>query len=115
MMVLSIKQPWAYLIVAGLKDIENRTWKTKFRGRFIVHASKTLSKSGLETAAAKGIVLPNDLPRGAIVGSVELTDCLTASQSPWFEGPYGFALANAEPCAPIPHKGRLFFFKYQTL
>lgn len=36
---LTIKQPWASLIVEGIKDIENRTWKTHFRGRIYVHAS----------------------------------------------------------------------------
>ena len=40
MKALSIKQPWAWLIVNGYKDIENRTWKTNYRGTFLVHASK---------------------------------------------------------------------------
>lgn len=39
MKALSIKQPWASLIAQGIKDIENRTWKTKFRGRIFIHAS----------------------------------------------------------------------------
>lgn len=38
MKTISIKQPWASLIVEGVKDIENRTWRTKFRGRVLVHA-----------------------------------------------------------------------------
>ena len=32
MKTLTIKQPWATLIAMGIKDIENRTWPTKFRG-----------------------------------------------------------------------------------
>ncbi|RZJ91586.1 MAG: ASCH domain-containing protein, partial [Chryseobacterium sp.] len=36
---LSIKQPWASLIASGIKDIENRTWATKYRGRIYIHAS----------------------------------------------------------------------------
>lgn len=43
---LSIKQPWAWLIVHGIKDIENRHWRTKFHGRFFVHASKSFDVSG---------------------------------------------------------------------
>ena len=39
MIAITIKQPWAYLIAAGIKDIENRTWPTKFRGRVLVHAA----------------------------------------------------------------------------
>jgi len=39
MKTLSVKQPWAYLLCAGIKDIENRTWKTNYRGRVFIHAS----------------------------------------------------------------------------
>ncbi len=45
---LSIKQPWAWAIVNGYKTIENRTWKTKFRGAFLIHASKQFDKKGYE-------------------------------------------------------------------
>ena len=34
--VLTVKQPWASLIVHGIKDIENRSWKTNFRGRVLI-------------------------------------------------------------------------------
>jgi hypothetical protein len=44
MKAITIKQPWAFLIVEGVKDIENRTWKTNFRGRVLIHASKTPAK-----------------------------------------------------------------------
>lgn len=40
MKVLSVKQPWAALLVNGIKDIENRTRRTTFRGRILIHASK---------------------------------------------------------------------------
>ena len=45
--VLSVRQPWAWLIVAGLKDIENRTWKTDYRGRLLIHAGKEFDWSAL--------------------------------------------------------------------
>jgi hypothetical protein len=41
MKTLSIKQPWAGLIINGVKDIENRTWQTKYRGKILVHACGT--------------------------------------------------------------------------
>jgi hypothetical protein len=37
---LSIRQPWAWLVAHGWKNIENRTWPTGFRGRFLIHAAK---------------------------------------------------------------------------
>ena len=46
MKAITIKQPWASLIAAGLKDIENRTWKTNFRGRVLIHAAKVSVKDG---------------------------------------------------------------------
>ena len=42
MKALSIRQPWSWLIAAGYKDIENRTWHTNYRGKFYVHAAKKL-------------------------------------------------------------------------
>ncbi len=39
MKTLSVKNPYAYLIVYGIKDIENRSWQTKYRGKLYIHAS----------------------------------------------------------------------------
>ncbi len=117
MRALSIRQPWAWLIVSGYKDIENRTWATRFRGRVYVHAGKLTLP--LEAFPAQrdylrraGIVLPPDLPRGALVGEVTITGCVEHSVNPWFCGPYGFVLA--EPViypVPVPCRGRLGFFR----
>lgn len=38
--VLTVKQPWAHLIVDNIKDVENRTWQTKYRGELYIHTSK---------------------------------------------------------------------------
>jgi hypothetical protein len=48
MKALSIQQPWAWLIVNGYKDIENRSWFTKGRGKFLLHAGKKLDKESLQ-------------------------------------------------------------------
>jgi hypothetical protein len=51
-----------------------------------------------------------DLPRGVIIGVVELVDCVTKSKSPWFMGDYGFVLKNQRPIKPIPCAGALGFW-----
>ena len=118
--IISVRQPWAWLIVAGHKDIENRTWRTSYRGRLLIHASQAMEpedfpmqRQWIETC---GLVIPDDsdLPRGAIVGSATLTDVLDLYApaglcfSPWFEGPYGFEMADAVAFAePIPYRGQL--------
>lgn len=101
MKALSVRQPWAYLIVSGQKDIENRTWATKYRGRIVIHASQS-----------KGVrPLPPEC-YGALVGEVDIVDCVAESESRWFTGPYGFVLANPKAYEkPIPYKGQLGLFE----
>jgi hypothetical protein len=122
MKALSIRQPWAWLIIHGGKDIENRTWHTKHRGRFLVHAAKGMTNEeycdGLEFAMRAGdIQLLRDFPtvqemqRGGIVGSVELVDSVDTSDSPWYMGEKGFVLRDPRPIPFIPLKGRLQFFE----
>ncbi len=45
---LSVRQPWAWLIANGWKNVENRTKRTCFRGRFLVHASKSMTTGDYE-------------------------------------------------------------------
>lgn len=120
---LSIRQPWAWLIIHGGKDIENRTWSTKYCGRFLVHASAGMTKAEYDAAFRYAVEVNSDfyhsfppmskLERGGIVGSVELVDVVGpfSRQSPWhMENCVGFQLANPEPIPFIPMKGRLGFF-----
>ena len=72
MKALSIKQPWAYLIAHGVKNVENRTWYTRVRGTVLIHAGKTVDKAGVEWCEKNGIVLPPQLPTGGIVGQANL-------------------------------------------
>lgn len=111
--VLSIRQPWAWLIVNGYKDIENRTWITHFRGRFLIHAGKKWDENVTlaDIKAMYGIVVPQRLKTGGIVGVAEITDCVTKSKSPWFFGPYGFTLKDAKPLPFHPCKGKMGFFR----
>jgi hypothetical protein len=123
---LSIRQPWAWLIVHGYKDIENRDWPTNFRGGLLVHAGQTLTRryyaqtrGELDAAGLLPLDMPayEDMPRGGFVGWTRVVDCVTSHSSPWktdypFEGveSYGFVLADSCPIPFVPWKGRLGFF-----
>lgn len=102
MKVISIKQPWASLIVEsndfepgfGIKPIENRTWPTKFTGRVLVHASdkrvKGLACEILSDMQYAQVFTANKLcalngPTGAIIGSVAIVDCVLNHNSVWAE------------------------------
>jgi len=112
MKALSIRQPWAYLIASGQKDIENRSWRTHFRGKFYIHAGKKIDKVAYETLVECGIKLPpiEKLKIGGIIGKAEISDCVNESKSEWFVGKYGFKIKNAKPVAFKPCKGQLSFF-----
>lgn len=121
MKALSIRQPWAWLIIHGGKDIENRTWHTKFRGRFLVHASAGCTRKqwaeAVSFALEAGLIKhPSEVPtidelqRGGIIGSVELVDSLDTSDSPWYMGEKGFLLRNPKPLPFSAYKGQLGFF-----
>lgn len=106
MIALSIRQPWASLILKAHKDIENRCWPTKVRGRILIHAAKGMTWNEYEdaiafavdairadardAAATRRVTLRelgfafSDLQRGGIIGSVEIVDCVRHSNSPWF-------------------------------
>ena len=118
---LSVRQPWAWLILHAGKNIENRNWPTRFRGRVLLHASKGMTRleyaeafdllDQLETTGRLAIPTFEKLRRGGIVGEMEIVDCVTQSDSPWFFGPYGFELRNQKPLPFQPMKGALGFFR----
>jgi len=150
MKALSIKQPWAWLICAGMpltekvdlgkgmltvklsgkvviKDIENRSWSIpswfKLPQRIYVHAPKKRDEEAMKWLFNKGFagmmvlaLYTVGVPTGAIIGEVDIVDCVTASDSPWFVGPYGFVLANPELYDKLmPCKGKLGFFEPDTV
>lgn len=112
---LSIRQPWADLILWGIKDVENRTWATDFRGRLLIHAGRQVDVEGLERLEPSyGLVMPASYaPRtGAILGMAVLTDCVDRHPSPFFHGPWGFLLRDpVDFSTPIPAAGRLGIFR----
>lgn len=116
MKALSIRQPWAWLIVNGHKDIENRSWPTRIRGPVLIHAAKGMTgaeyNDAYHLALEMGITIPrfNELERGGIVGVATITGCSDNCLSPWFFGKFGFELANARVVPFVPCPGRLGFF-----
>lgn len=115
MYALTIRQPYAWLIAAGHKDIENRSWETRVRGLVAVHAAVSLAQEYArrvrEIRERFGIEVPDDLPRGGIVGLMEIDGCTTASASPWFVGPVGFTISDACELPFVPGKGALGFWR----
>lgn len=120
MKALSIRQPWAWLIVNGYKTVENRDWNTKYRGRFFVHASKKIDVIGYEWINKNfpEIELPDTFETGGIIGTARLINTvhesefryLASKDKPWFVGEYGFILDEGKPCELRPCRGQLYFF-----
>jgi len=118
MKTLSIKQPYAELILLGKKKIELRKWNTKFRGDFLIHASKNPDEKAMKQFNFK------ELPLGCIVGRVTLVDVkhysnekehekdknLHLASSYW--GDYGFILKDPKRIKEIPCKGSLGFWEF---
>ncbi len=117
MKALSLKQPFAELVVSGKKTIELRKWKTNFRGKFLIHASKVPDKKAMKKFGFKL------LPLGAIVGKSNLISIKKyesekgflkdknkhLADSSW--GNYGFILKDSKRIKPIPAKGKLNFWE----
>lgn len=124
---LSIQQPWAWLIVNGFKDLENRTWALpdKYLGATVlIHAS---ARPPFSIATARDLVseiharygIPGGLRYpaegrgvGGIVGVARFTGCTRDHVSPWAaRGQWHWLIAEARPLPFMPCKGRLGFFR----
>ena len=126
MKVLTIKQPWATLIMQGDKRFEFRSWQTKYRGDLLIHAGK-----GIDKEAMKRLVkyLPEELPYGKILGKVKLVDCIKMSPEfkqlllkensdiytkSSFQENYGWQVADIKVFEnPIDAKGHLSLWEYK--
>ncbi len=116
MRAISVRQPWAWLIVNGYKPVENRDWKTNYRGHCLIHAGKSVDMAGYDFIDDQFPELKNMVPtadkieRGGVVGMVKITDCVTSHLSLWFFGKYGFVMDDATPLPFFAHPGQLSFF-----
>lgn len=88
--MITVQQPWAWALIHGdpqipngVKDVENRSKETAFRGRLLIHAGKKTDSEGFKKLDDLGIARPLDLERGVIIGSVQLVDCVQNHDSPW--------------------------------
>ena len=77
MKVLTIKQPWASLIVNGYKKYEFRSWKTNYRGKILIHAGKSIEKDMLDRFKSYDF----DIETSAIIGEAYLVDCILVDKS----------------------------------
>lgn len=136
MKALSLRQPWAHYVVHLGKHIENRVWNTSFRGQFLIHASKGMTKNEYAEAwrwvqnqgHACWASLPKyaDIVRGGIIGVATLVGVVppnTSSLYPALHYPegvdgrwhmreqYAFILRDIRPTAFVPWNGSLGFFE----
>ena len=72
MKALTIKEPWASLIINGYKEYEFRSWKTKYRGKILIHAGMTLEKENAKRFQEYNL----EYYKGAIIGEATITDCI---------------------------------------
>lgn len=126
---ISIIQPWASAIAFAGKDIENRSWRTHYRGPVAIHASgsydpeifelllrckrggekrfliewinKGRKKFGLEPESEDNILCSHIVAIGMLV------DCVEKSTSPWYGGEYGWVIQGIVPIEPVPFTGTL--------
>jgi hypothetical protein len=121
---LSLKQPFADLLVSGMKTIEVRKWKTKFRGQFLVHASKNID----EKACKRLKIDQAKLVTGAVVGKASLYDVISYgsknsflkdknkhfASSTYDKPKFGFMVYQAERFdTSVPIRGKLGFFNVE--
>jgi hypothetical protein len=123
---LSLKQPWAALVVAGRKAIEVRRWATAVRGRVFIHAAKMPDDRPEAWAHVSDDLKALAQLGGGLIGAADLTGCIMyraaagfaadaakhLNPTDWFEPPrmYGFVFRGGEPVPFVPCRGYVRFF-----
>jgi hypothetical protein len=108
---LSVKQPWAHLIMTGEKDVENRSWATPHRGPLLIASTKHADPSALFKLELLGVKYPTDLVYGSVLGVVTVTDCAESSSRWATEGACHWHLANPQWFPePFPVRGAMGLF-----
>jgi len=124
MKVLTVREPWATLIIEGYKEYEFRSWKTNYRGKILIHAGKTLEKDmskRFEKYNLKyncGCILGEAIITDCILVDEKLSDELNKRNSIVYENSnhketYAWKLENIKKYdKPIPCKGKLGLWNY---
>lgn len=120
MKALTVRQPWPWAIMIGVKPVENRSRRFHHRGPLLIHASQqeetdmvdqVLELIADETGTAVSLLrnaYRQQATRGAIVGAVTVTDCVTEHASRWFTGPHALVLERPQRAyRPVPCRGQL--------
>jgi hypothetical protein len=123
---IAIRQPFAWAVIHGGKDVENRSARARrlfepaVGERVLIHASKTMTAAEYENAtafmASIGVRCPQReaLQFGGVIGSVFVRDIVTRSDSPWFrKGAIALTFADARPEAFTPVHGQTGLFWVQ--
>ncbi len=133
MKAITVRQPWASLLVLGVKTLDPRSWQTHHRGPLLIHAGRRLAPHAAqlwqvptlaETLCRAGYPTLQSLPRGVLLGTVQLLACtrleelaledLSAQESLWCDPPPGCWLWHFRDAAPLrrflPWRGRLGLF-----
>ena len=126
MKVLSIKEPWASLIMNGTKKIETRSWKTKYRGEIYIHAS--LSKAKITKPEVYELIKDMNFKCGYIICKCNLVDCIymtdeyvNGMKTNHYEeyicghyevGRYAWIVEDVKVIEPIEAKGKLGLWNY---
>lgn len=121
---LSIRQPWAWLIVHGPKRIENRNWFASYRGELYIHAAKGMTQQeygdcqdfveNIDPKLAFNMPHFGSLERGGIIGKCRMVGCVKESADPWFVGTWGFIFEDVEALPFRPLRGQLGFFQIEV-
>lgn len=131
MMAISVRQPWAWLLIHGPKRLENRDWtegylriqtsQVKIGERIAIHAAKGMTRDEyaeafdmldcIDTKAQIPIVTFDELKRGGIIGTMVFNGVVRQSRDPWFVGPLALRLDDPQPTEFRPCAGRLGFFR----
>lgn len=131
MKTLTVRQPYAQMIVWGVKHYETRSWSTKYRGGLMIHAGKAWQKAERELCQHPDIqavldaheTAANDLVRGAIIGFCNVVDVIPVEdlgeidrlerQLGFYQpGNYAWLLDGAKTIDPVPAKGSQGFWEW---
>jgi hypothetical protein len=137
MKALTLTQPWSTLVALGVKNIETRSWSTPYRGRLAIHAAKGFPPDARlicrrepfkRVLMAAGIESLADLPRGVLLATVQLVDCVPTGKvrsqlsseeyafGDYSAGRWAWLLDDVQPLSePVPACGALGLWDCSTL